>query len=89
MSLLATALAVGSPVGTVQAFASRLANDVTAVAASVAVLFVAINGVRYSLSAGNPARQAEAKAGLVAAAVGLVVALSANLIVQLVVGALR
>ncbi|HVE95041.1 MAG TPA: hypothetical protein VNB24_08985 [Acidimicrobiales bacterium] len=73
----------------VKSFATKLTNYVTAIAASVAVLFMAINGVRWTVSSGNPVRQAEAKTGLVAAAVGLAIALSANLIVNLVVAALR
>jgi hypothetical protein len=72
----------------VQRFASRLTNYVTAVAASVAVLFMAVNGIRYTVSNGNPSRQIEAKNGLLSAAVGLAVALSANVLVQLVVAAL-
>src|SRR4051812_10902103 len=54
----------------VQRFASRLTNYVTAVAASVAVLFIAVNGVRWTMSSRNPAKQAEAKNGLAAAGVG-------------------
>ncbi|HEV2891255.1 MAG TPA: hypothetical protein VGX28_12850 [Frankiaceae bacterium] len=73
----------------VQRFASRLTNYVTAVAASVAILFIAVNGIRWTMSSGNPARQAEAKNGLVAAGAGLAIALSANLVVNLVVAALR
>jgi hypothetical protein len=73
----------------VQRFASRLTNYVTAVAASIAILFIAVNGVRWTMSSGNPARQAEAKNGLVAAGAGLAIALSANLVVNLVVAALR
>lgn len=76
-------------IGQVRSFASRLTNYVTAVAASVAVLFMAINGVRWTMSSGNPARQAEAKNGLLSAAAGLAIALSAGLIVNLVVAALR
>lgn len=76
-------------IGEVQRFASRLTNYVTAIAASVAVLFMSVNGVRWTMSSGNPARQAEAKAGLVSAAAGLAIALSANLVVNLVVAALR
>lgn len=73
----------------VQRFASRLTNYVTAVAASVAILFIAVNGIRWTMSSGNPAKQAEAKNGLVAAGAGLAIALSANLVVNLVVAALR
>jgi hypothetical protein len=73
----------------VQRFASRMTNYVTAVAASIAILFVAVNGVRWTMSSGNPSRQAEAKNGLVSAGAGLAIALSANLVVNLVVAALR
>jgi hypothetical protein len=79
----------GSGIGSVTAFAHRLTDYVTAIAASVAVLFMAVNGVRYITGAGHPGRQVEAKSGLVAAAVGLAIALSANLLVSLVTGALR
>jgi len=83
------ASAAGGGIGEVKAFASRLTTYVTAVAASVAVLFVAANGIRWTMSSGNHARQAEARAGLLAAAAGLAIALSAGLIVHLVVAALR
>lgn len=84
-------LAVAGPAGgisAVRSFAQRLTNYVTAIAASVAVLFLAINGVRYTISGGNHLRQLEAKNGIVSAAFGLAIALSANLIVSLVIAAL-
>lgn len=73
----------------VKAFASRLANYVTGIAASVAVLFIAINGLRYAASNGNVNKQLEAKTGIVSAAAGLAIALSANVLVQLVIAALN
>jgi hypothetical protein len=73
----------------VKAFASKLTGYVTAVAASVAVLFMAVNGLRWTMSSGNPMRQAEARNGLVAAAAGLAIALSAGVIVNLVIAALK
>lgn len=82
------ALAQQGGIAEVQRFASRLTNYVTAVAASVAVLFIAVNGVRWTMSSGNPAKQADAKNGLTAAGTGLAIALSANLVVNLVVAAL-
>jgi len=83
------AFGAGSGIGAVRTFAARLTDYVTAVAASIAVLFLAYNGVRWTMSGGHPVRQAEARHGLIAAGAGLVVALSANLIVALVVAALR
>ena len=73
----------------VKSFATKLTTYVTAIAASVAVLFMAVNGIRWTMSSGNPMRQAEAKNGLVSAAAGLAIALSAGVIVNLVVAALQ
>lgn len=89
LAVPAVAWAAPDGISEVQRFASRLTNYVTAVAASVAILFIAVNGIRWTMSSGNPARQAEAKNGLVAAGAGLAIALSANLVVNLVVAALR
>ena len=83
------AFAAPGGIGSVQTFAIRLSHDVTALAASVAVLFLAINGVRWTMSSGNPMRQAEARTGLIAAATGLAIALSANVIVALILAALQ
>jgi len=79
----------GGNIGQVTSFAGRLTDYVTAVAASIAVLFIAINGVRWTTSGGNHIRQAEAKTGLMSAVVGLILALSANLVVTLVLAALK
>lgn len=84
-----TAWAAGGGIGQVRSFASRLTTYVTAIAASVAILFIAVNGIRWTMSSGNSARQAEARSGLVAAAAGLAIALSAGLIVHLLVAALK
>jgi hypothetical protein len=73
----------------VKSFADHLANYVTAIAATVAVLFIAINGVKYTTAGGNPSRQLEARNGLIAAGAGLAIALSARVIVGLVVSALH
>lgn len=83
------AWAASGGISEVKSFASRLTTYVTAIAASVAVLFIAVNGIRWTMSSGNPSRQAEARTGLLAAAAGLAIALSAGLIVHLVVAALR
>ena len=83
------ALAAEGGIEEVKSFATKLTNYVTAIAASVAVLFMAINGIRWTMSSGNPMRQTEARNGLVAAATGLALALSATLIVTLVLAALQ
>lgn len=85
----AVAWAAGTGIAEVRSFATRLTGYVTAVAASVAVLFIAVNGVRWTMSSGNPLRQGEARHGLVAAGAGLAIALSANVLVNLVVSALQ
>lgn len=73
----------------VKSFANNIANYVTAIAASVAVLFIAVNGVKYTTAGGSPSRQLEARNGLIAAGAGLAIALSARVIVGLVVAALK
>jgi hypothetical protein len=73
----------------VKSFASKLTNYVTALAASIAVLYMAISGIRWTMSGGSPMRQTEARNGLVSAAAGLAIALSANVIVSLVIAALQ
>ena len=83
------AAAADGDIEQVKQFATRLTNYVTAIAASVAVLFMALNGIRWTMSGGNPMRQTEARGGLVAAAAGLAIALSAGIIVNLVIAALQ
>ncbi|GAC1442394.1 MAG: hypothetical protein NVSMB55_12990 [Mycobacteriales bacterium] len=83
------AWAAGGGIDDVKSFAAKLTNYVTALAASIAVLFLAISGIRWTMSGGNPMRQTEARNGLVSAAAGLAIALSANVIVSLVVAALK
>ena len=83
------AWAAGGDIEEVKRFATKLTGYVTALAASVAVLFMAINGIRWTMSSGNPMRQTEARSGLVAAAAGLAIALSAGVIVNLVIAALK
>lgn len=85
----AWAFAATGGITEVKSFATKLTGYVTAVAASVAVLFMAVNGLRWTMSSGNPSRQAEARNGLVAAAAGLAIALSAGLIVSLIIAALQ
>jgi hypothetical protein len=76
-------------ISNVASFAGHLATDVAAIATSIAVLFIALNGLRWITSAGHPGRQAEARGGLVAAVIGLAITLSAAVLVQVVVGALK
>jgi hypothetical protein len=76
-------------IGEVKSFATKLTGYVTAVAASVAILFMAVNGLRWTMSSGNPMKQTEARHGLVAAAAGLAIVLSAGVIVNLVIAALQ
>jgi hypothetical protein len=98
VGVLVVALVIAQPlvswaaaggIAEVRSFATRLTAYVTTIAASVAVLFIAINGLRWTMSSGNPLRQAEARHGLVSAAAGLAIALSANVLVSLVTSALQ
>jgi hypothetical protein len=81
--------APGNGLGALTGLADRLASDVTVVAASVALLFIALNGVKWIASGSSSARQYEARSGLASAAAGLMIALSANVLVHLIVRAVR
>lgn len=52
---------------------------------AIALLIIVVSGFRYILSGGEPEKTAKAKNGIIYAAVGLVVAISAQAIVTLVV----
>lgn len=58
------------------------------VIAAVAVIFIIINALRYSTSLGDPQANAKIRNSLIFAAVGLVVIMSAELIVTLLLGRL-
>ena len=58
------------------------------VIAAVAVLIIVIQGIRFVLSAGDSQKAADARKGVIYAAVGLVVALSAEVVVRVVIGKL-
>lgn len=55
---------------------------------AIAVLFVAISGLRYILSGGDPQKTAKAKDGIIYSLVGVAVALTAEAIVTFVIGRL-
>lgn len=82
-------LSVADPLAPLRVLVANLTTDVTAVAAGIAVLVVAVNGVRYLASGGNPGRQADARAGITAAAAGLAVVLLAGVIVNIVLAAVK
>lgn len=58
------------------------------VLAAVAVLIIVIQGVKYVLSQGDPGKATDARKGIIYAVVGLVVALSAEVVVRVVIGRL-
>ena len=64
------------------------AGIVFGVIAAVAVLIIVIQGIRFVLSAGDSQKAADARKGVIYAAVGLVVALSAEVVVRVVIGKL-
>lgn len=55
---------------------------------ALALLMITVSGLRYITSAGNPEKTAKAKNGIVYALVGLVIAISAEAIVNFVVNKL-
>lgn len=56
------------------------------IAGALALLFITISGFRYILAGSDPQGVAKAKAGIIYALVGLVVAITAEAIVNFVVG---
>lgn len=78
----------GSPEGAVVAFAvllQRITDGVAALAASVAILFVVINGARLTFAFGNTEALGKARKGLIWAAAGLVVIIFAYVIAKTVI----
>ncbi len=53
---------------------------------TIAVIMIVISGIRYVLSQGDPQTVAKARQSIIYALIGLVVALSAELIVTFVLG---
>ena len=56
------------------------------VIAAIAVLIIVLQGIRFILSSGEPQKAADARKGIIYALVGLAVALSAEVVVKLVIG---
>jgi hypothetical protein len=54
------------------------------VLAAVAVLIIVIQGIKFSVSQGDPQKAADARKAIIYAVVGLVVSLSAEAVVKLV-----
>lgn len=65
--------------------AARLVSIVTGVAA---VIIIALAAMQYILSSGESAKVASARNAIVYAAIGLVISLTANLIISFVIGRL-
>lgn len=78
----------GTPQGAVVGFAvllQRFADGAAALAASVAILFVVINGARLTFAFGNTESLGKAKKGLIWAAIGLIVIIFAYIITKTVI----
>jgi hypothetical protein len=71
-----------------QSTLTTVLSIVFGVIAAVAVLIIVIQGIRFVLSAGDSQKAADARKGVIYAAVGLVVALSAEVVVRVVIGKL-
>lgn len=61
-------------------------NIVFGVIGGIAVIIIIVQGIRFVLSGGDAQKAADARKGVIYAAVGLGVAVSAEIIVNLVVG---
>jgi uncharacterized membrane protein len=56
--------------------------------AAVAIIIIIIQGIRFSLSNGDAQKAADARRGIIYAIIGLAVAVSAEIVVRLVIGRL-
>lgn len=64
-------------------------NVVIGIVAAISVLFVAIGGLRYILSEGDPQAASKARSTIIYAAVGLIISIGAEAIVAFTLGALK
>lgn len=67
-----------------QAQVTSIFNGVLMLAAAVAVVFIVLGGIKYSISQGNPGDTQKAKETIIYALVGLVFVIMSFVIVQLV-----
>lgn len=67
---------------------SNLLSVVFGVLAAIAVLIIVIQGIKFVLSQGDGQKSADARKGVIYAVVGLIVAISAEIVVRLVIGKL-
>ena len=68
-----------------QAVWDRAIPIVTATLAAVALLLMVINGYMYITASGDPQKTAQARSGLLYAAIGFIVVVSAGIIVTAIV----
>ncbi len=71
-----------------QSTMTTVLSIVFGVIAAVAVLIIVLQGIRFVLSGGDPQKAADARKGVIYALVGLTVALSAEVLVNVVIGKL-
>lgn len=67
---------------------SRVYTAVLAIAGIVSVIFVIIGGIKYTLSSGDPGEISKAKNTILYSIVGLVVVMSAFMIIRFVTGSI-
>ncbi len=73
-----------NPLTGTQGTLTRIANIVALIAGVAAVVMIVISGIRYSTSSGDSKDISEAKKGIIAALIGLVVIVIARLLVSLI-----
>ncbi len=71
-----------------QSLVANIISIVSGVAGAVCLLIIVIAGLRYVISNGNPESITKSKNAIIYAAIGLVVSLSAYMIVRFVVSAI-
>lgn len=76
----------GSTASTITTLALKLINVLLILGGFVAVLMVILAGLRYITSAGNPEAAKKARGSLIHATIGIVLIVSAFVLVRLVAG---
>lgn len=61
---------------------ANIIQNILALVAILAVIFIIISGIKYIISSGDPGRIADAKEGIINAVIGVVLSASAFMIIE-------
>ncbi len=64
----------------------NIVTGISSIAAAIAVIFIVVSGIKYSISQGDPGKIKQAKEQIIYSIVGLVIVIFAFVIVRFAVG---